>query len=131
MPIIAESPPMIFGGGESPQPTPWPTNTPSPFNPTPFNPTPFPTQRPGSTPNTIPSEFVDIHQKFVEVISNKGCFKRDELREFTEQQITDHLSLSVQDKYLTKTNDMYCSMKGVHDLTESLKRVSSEKELIG
>jgi hypothetical protein len=116
MPVIAKSPPLIFGG--TPAPTPRPTVTPTP------TPTPTPTIPPAPTPSTA---FVARHQVFINRIDGlNACFKRTELSDFNDQEFIDHSAVSIMDKYITQEKDMYCSMKGVQILTKALKRLGEE-----
>jgi hypothetical protein len=113
VPVVAESPPLIFGG------TPTPTRTPTP--------TPRPTQPPTPTPTPTPSDFVARHQQFINSVDKlKACFKRTELNDFTDQEFIDHSAVAMMDRYITQEKDMYCSMRGVQILTKALKRLGEE-----
>lgn len=128
MPVVAESPPLIFGQETpSPTPTPAPAHTPTP-EPA-HTPTPAPTARP-TTP-TIISPFVTRHEEFIRNIDFIGtCFKREELPEFSDQEFADHSSIAIRDKYIVKTGNTYCSMQGVHGLVGNLRRAKNEQEII-
>ena len=119
MPIIAESPPLIFGGTTTPTPT--PSHTPTPrYTPTP---TPIPT----STPFPGTSNFVIRHDQFIDRIDGlTACFRRDELSDFTDQEFLDHSQIAMKDKYIAQEKDMYCSMQGVTALTNTLRRLGEE-----
>lgn len=113
MPIVAESPPLIFGA--IPTPTPRPAVTPTP--------------RPGvtSTPRPGVSSFVARHGQFIDrVDSLSACFKRAELSDFTDQEFSDHTTVAMKDKYIAQEKDMYCSMQGVHALTKTLRRLGED-----
>jgi hypothetical protein len=110
MPIVAESPPIIFGG-----PTTSPTSTP----------TPTPTTTPQKT--IVPGEFVAVHSRFISRINElSSCFKREMLTDFTDQDFLDHSNVAIIDKYIVQNNDMYCSMQGVTALVKTLKRLGEE-----
>ena len=132
MPIIAQSPPLIFGT-DTPTPTPVPTFTSTP-SPT-LTQTPKPTKTPTPTPTPeikiVDNEFVDVHRIFLEKLSSKECFKKEDLSEFTQQQINDHIEIALQDKFIVNTQDVYCTMDGIHKLTSKIKRTITEKEIIG
>ena len=121
MPVVAESPPLIFGGTPSPTPTP----TPKPRTPTP---TPRPVYTPTPTPYLpTPSNCVARHEQFINrVDSLNACFKRQELSDFNDQDFIDHTQIAMIDKYITQEGDMYCSMKGVQILNKALKRLGEE-----
>jgi hypothetical protein len=130
MPVIAESPPLIFG---SPAATPTPTTTPTPTS-TPYptqTPTPSTTTTPTTHPTTAISPFVIKHQQFVDSIEMaEPCFKRQDLQQFTDQEFLDYIEIEKKDKYIVQEKDLYCSMKGVHNLIQSLRRTLEEKEII-
>ena len=117
MPIIAESPPLIFGG------TPIPTAQPT------IAPTVSPTISPTGTPRpiTITSIFVVRHDEFINRIDGlSACFKRAELNDFTDQEFLDHSQIAMKDKYIVQEMDIYCSMQGINQLTKTLKRLGEE-----
>jgi len=125
MPIIAESPPLIFGG--TPAPTPPPT-TPTPTPPPVVTPTPKPAV-PVATPQPEPgiSNFVTRHKQFVDRIDGlSSCFKRTELSAFSDQEFSDHVQVAMQDRYIAQEKDMYCSMQGVNALTKTLRRLGED-----
>lgn len=110
MPIVATSQPIIFGGnGGTP-------STPLPYSPTPPVITPKP-------PSIIGSAFVLQHQDFIQQIDNlNDCFKKESILNLTETELEDHLQIAMIDKYITQNEDMYCSMQGVKNLSNKLKR---------
>ena len=113
MPVVAESPPLIFGG--TPAPTPIPTVTPTP--------------RPGITPTPVPgiSNFVARHGQFIDrVDSLSACFKRTELGDFSDREFEDHSQVAMKDRYIAQEKDMFCSMQGVNALTKTLRRLGEE-----
>ena len=118
MPVVAESPPLIFGG--TPAPTPIPTVTPTP------------TPRPIVTPTPAPISpgaalFVTRHQRFIGLVDGlNACFKRTEISEFTDQEFSDHATVAIMDKYIAQEKDMFCSMQGVNALTKTLRRLGEE-----
>lgn len=133
MPVVAESPPIIFGApAGSPTPTPEPTGTPTP------TPTSEPTQTPTPTPTSTPEpgtrgdlgNFIIKHQQFVDRVAGMSCFKREDLPDYTTTEFEDHIEVAKQDKFIVQTKDMYCSMSGARDLVRNLKRVSEEQEII-
>lgn len=126
MPVVAESPPLIFGGTPAPAtPTPTPTPTPKPSK-TP-TPTHTPTPAPYYTPAPTCADFVARHGQFINRVDGlNACFKRTELGDFTDQEFLDHSSVAMMDKYITQEKDIYCSMKGVQILTKALKRLGEE-----
>lgn len=122
MPIIAESPPIVFE--ETPAtPTPSPTSTPQP--------TGTPEQSDTPTPSQTSSAFVERHRAFITKTEQIGsCFKREDLSEFTDQEFADHSAVAENDKYLAKTGTTYCNMMGVRSLISALKRTQDEQEII-
>jgi len=116
MPVVAESPPLIFGGTPAPTPRP-PVVTP----------TPKPAKTPTPTPAPVSvscAGFVAMHKRFVEIVDGlNACFKRSEISEFTEQEFLDHSAVAMMDRYITQEKDMYCSMQGVDKLDKALKRL--------
>jgi len=118
MPVIAESPPIIFGGGEEP-----PSIPPAPYVP-PTSPSPTPPFVPqipstGCTPGNIESD----HKIFIGHVDQLDeCFSREMLPEFTDQNFQLHSNIAITDKYLTKNGDLYCSMQAVQNLSQKLKR---------
>jgi len=129
MPIVAESPPLVFGG----TPTPVPVITPSPTPPPRVTPTPKPVSQPGVVPVITPgiepgvSNFVTRHKQFINRIDELStCFKRVELNEFSDQEFSDHTQVAMQDKYIAQEKEMYCSMQGVNALTKTLRRLGEE-----
>ncbi|MDD5614980.1 MAG: hypothetical protein PHH85_02125 [Candidatus Methanoperedens sp.] len=133
MPIIAESPPIVFGQAPTSTPTPTPTPTPEPDEePTP-TPTPGTSYTPSPQPTTAPgvSDFVNRHQQFIDRVGQVSpCFKREDLADFTDQEFTDHINLAQQDKFVAQNQDLYCSMRGVEELAKALKRTAEEQEII-
>uniref|UniRef100_A0A6M3Y747 Uncharacterized protein n=1 Tax=viral metagenome TaxID=1070528 RepID=A0A6M3Y747_9ZZZZ len=123
MPIVAESPPLIFGA--TPTPTPRPaTPTPLPIV-TPVPSTPAPALTP--TPVTVPANFVARHDQFIDrVDSLSACFKRVELTDFSDQEFSDHSQVAMKDRYIAQEKDMFCSMQGVNALTKTLRRLGEE-----
>jgi len=119
MPVIAESPPLIFGGTPTPSRTPTPTRTPAP-------PTPFPTNSPAPiTPR--PLDFVARHIQFIDRVDTlSSCFIRSDLPDFTDKEFTEHYAVAAKDKYLVKEQNMICSMQGINALTRTLKRLGEE-----
>lgn len=114
MPIVAESPPLIFGGSPTPAPRP-PHATPTP--------------RPASALTPVPStsSFVTRHEQFINRINTlSSCFKRAELTDFTDQEFSDHTQVAMQDQYIVQEKDLYCSMQGVRTLTNTLRRLGEE-----
>lgn len=124
MPIIGESPPLIFGGPTTPTPTRTPGTTPRPTR-TPGPPTPYPTGTPAPSVN-----FVSRHEQFINRVDQLGsCFTRQDLPDFSDQEFLDHYTVAAKDKYLTKdqgTPGMICSMQGLNALIGSLKRLGEE-----
>ncbi len=121
MPVVAVSPPLIFGGTPTPVP---PARTPTPIpGRTPVPPVSTPTPAPTVVPIGV-SGFVIRHAQFITRVDGIGsCFKRDVLSDFTDQEFLDHSQLAIQDKYLTQEEDMYCSNAGVSALAKALKRL--------
>lgn len=116
MPVIAESPPLIFGA--TPTPRPVVTPTPRPATPTPVF---VPIFVPGDT-----SDFVLRHAQFIRRVDLVGsCFRREVLSDFTDQEFLDHSTVAMQDKYLAQEEDMYCSNAGVGVLSKALKRLGT------
>ncbi len=113
MPIVAESPPLIYGGPATP--TPAPTKTPAPAK----------TPKPPKV--SVPGAFVAVHERFINRVDEQSaCFKREDLSDFVDQDFLDHVSVAIKDKYITQEKDIYCSMKGVQILTKALKRLGEE-----
>ncbi len=109
MPVIAVSPPLVFGA--TPTPTPRPGVTPRP------------------TPTIVPgiSGFVARHEQFIDRIDGlSACFKREELNDFADQEFLDHSQVAIKDRYLAHEKGMYCSMQGVNALTKTLRRLGEE-----
>ena len=109
MPVVATSEPLIFGEtGPSPSPTiPYiPPTTPVPIQP------------------IIPSSnFVAAHQQFIKQIDNlNNCFKDNQITNFTNTEIQEHIQIAMIDKYLVQHDDMYCSKQGIKNLSDKLKR---------
>lgn len=126
MPIVAESPPLIFGGS----PTPIPTRTPSPRPPG-VTPTPRPsstlTPAPSPPVSTWASSFVVRHEQFINRVNTlSSCFKRADLSDFSDQDFFDHTQVAMQDQYIAQEKDIYCSMQGVRALTNTLRRLGEE-----
>lgn len=114
MPIIAESPPLLFGDELEPEPIPAP-----------------PVIIPSTPPAIVISHpfvcnYNDIlvsHQIFIDhVDSLNACFKRSAMPEFLDDDFEFHAQLAMIDKYLTKSQDTYCSMQAVNNLSSNLKR---------
>lgn len=111
MPIVATSPPIIFGGDDT---NGAPTRTPVPRTPSPKTPGP---------PIHSTSDFVTQHQSFIQQVDNlNNCFKKESIINFTKTELEDHLQIAMIDKYLTQNEDMYCTMQGVKNLSNKLKR---------
>ncbi len=111
MPVVAESPPLIFGG--TPTPTPKPGTTPTP--------TPVPSG------TLLPGDFLSRHDQFIDRIDRlSSCFKRSDLNDFSDREFSDHLRIAMKDKYIAQEKDMYCSMQGVNALTKTLRRLGEE-----
>lgn len=128
MPVIAESPPLVFGA----TPTPSPART--PVVPPRITPTPEPA-KPVVTPSPVPvltplpetPDFVTRHEQFVNrVDSLRACFNRSELSDFSDKEFYDHSRVAMKDKYITREKDMYCSMQGINALTKTLKRLGED-----
>jgi len=121
MPVVAKSPPLIFGG--TPAPTPRPpvvTPTPKPAK------TPTPTPTPVSIVPAGTSGWVLRHAQFIRCVDNVGsCFKRVEISDFNDQEFLDHSTVAMQDRYLAQEDDMYCSTAGVGVLSKALKRLGT------
>lgn len=108
MPIVAKSPPLIFGAIPTPKPV-----------------TPKPTSVPASVPAGT-SDWVLRHAQFIRRIDVLGsCFKRVELGDFNDQEFLDHSAVAMQDRYLAQEDDMYCSNAGVGVLSKALKRLGT------
>lgn len=122
MPIIAESPPLIFGGGDG---VPTVTGTPKPRA----------TKKPKTTPRTtVPigitgqpvstSEFVAKHKNFISTIDSLAtCFSRDDLTEFADDEFADHIEIAKTDRYVVSDNDTFCTMQAVNNLKSALRRI--------
>lgn len=109
MPIVATGPPIIFGG-----------NGGTPSTPLPYSPTPPITPGP---PIISGSAFVLQHQDFIQQVDTlNACFKKESILNLTETELEDHLQIAMIDKYITQNEDMYCSMQGVKNLSNKLKR---------
>ncbi len=125
MPIVAVSPPLIFGGTPSPTPAPVRTPTPVPVR----TPRPGGTLTPTATPGPLPgiSGFVERHDQFINRVDElNACFRRDELSDFSDQEFFDHSQIAMKDKYIVQEKDVYCSMQGVQALTKTLRRLGEE-----
>ena len=110
MPIVAESGPLIFGANGS---------SPSPTTPTPY----IPPTTPIPAPITPSSNFVEKHIQFVQQIDTlNSCFKSNQITNFTNNEIQEHLQVAMIDKYLVKHEDMFCSKQGIKILSDKLKR---------
>ena len=107
MPVVAESGPMLFDA-QQPTPTPAPETPPPTYE---FKPKP-----------TTPSDFVVKHNQFMQALSMLTCFKREDLPQFTDQEFDDHIAIAIADQYVTQTYDQYCTMQGVYNLSQVLKR---------
>lgn len=104
MPIVATSPPLIYGGPATPKPK--PAKTPKPAK------------------EVMPGAFVAVHERFINRIDELNtCFKREDLSDFVDQDFLDHSSVAIKDKYITQEKDVYCSMKGVQTLSRALERL--------
>ena len=125
MPIIAESPPLIFGATPTPAPRPV-TPTPPPIvTPVPSTPVPSPAFTP--TPVPVCVNFVARHEQFIDrVDSLSACFKREELTDFSDQEFSNHSQVAMKDRYIVQEKDMFCSMQGVNALTKTLRRLGEE-----
>lgn len=124
MPVIAESPPIVFGGSPTPTPAPAPTSTPRPTA------TPGPTGAPGAP--GAPGSFPEKHQQFLNSIDQLGsCFSREDLPTFSDQEFSDHTAVAMQDRYVSRSSqDTYCTMRAVSNLVASMKRIAEEQEIL-
>lgn len=122
MPVIAESPPLVWGAAPPGEPIPPPV--------TPLLPPPTPTPPPITPvapvrPPTVhtPTELVIKHQEFMtSVDSQSSCFKKSDIVGFTDEEFNVHIQIAMVDKYLTQEKDLYCSRQAVHNLSTKLKR---------
>lgn len=122
MPVIAESPPLVWGAAAPGEPVP-PPITPKPPAITPRPPaiTPVPGVKPLIT--YIPTEMVIKHQGFIGAVdSQPSCFKREDITGFTDEEFSLHVQLAMANKYLTQEHDMFCSKQAVQSLSTKLKR---------
>ena len=118
MPVIAESPPLIFGGNQTPE-TPPPYIQPS-IPPTPIPPTPI--YAPPSESCNF-SSLLNDHRIFIERVDQLGaCFSRDTMPELSDMQFQIHTDIAMTDKYLTTSENMFCSKQAVENLSQKLKR---------
>ena len=120
MPVIAESPPLVWGAAAPGEPVPPPV-TPKPPVVTPIP----PVIAPGVTPPIvhIPTELVIKHQAFMDSVdSQPSCFKRKNITGFTDAEFSQHIQIAMIDQYLTQEQDMYCSKQAVENLSTKLKR---------
>lgn len=106
MPVIAESPPLLFGTGNGEVP---------PVSPVP--------------PTVIISAACNLHslltnhKMFIEHVDQLGsCFAREDMEEFSDTEFEFHKELATVDKYITRNGESYCSMQALEDLSEKLKR---------
>lgn len=116
MPIIAESPPLLYGEGNSDDLEP----SPQPPSPTPTTPPAVIIKPPGAC------NLADIlanHKIFIGHVDQlAACFSRDAMPEFSDQDFELHKEIAIVDKYITKNGDMYCSTQAVYNLSNKLKR---------
>jgi len=111
MPIIAQSPPLIFGA--TPTPTPPPSRVVTPAPPA------------AGTP--VREGFPKRHKEFLAVVDSKPtCFKKEEITGFTGEELDQHLQVAMLDKYITQSGDMYCTMQAVSNLKKALKRLGED-----
>lgn len=118
MPVIAESPPLIFGEGVEPgvpvPPLPPPT-------PPIIGPPPAIIVKPPGICNL--SDILANHKIFIDHVDMLGaCFTKEAMPEFTDQNFDFHTNLAIVDKYITKDGETYCSMQAVQNLSRKLKR---------
>lgn len=115
MPVIAESPPLIYGeGGDTPSPQP-----PSP----PITPVipPAVIIKPPGICNL--ADILANHKIFIGHVDQIGdCFSRDSMPEFSDQDFELHKEIAIVDKYITKNGNMFCSTQAVNNLSDKLKR---------
>jgi hypothetical protein len=115
MPVIAESPPLVWGVAAPREPVP------PPITPRPPSATPVPGGR--SPIVHIPTELVIKHQEFIGAVdSQPSCFKREDITGFTDDEFSQHVQIAMIDKALTQEKDMYCSKQAVQNLSTKLKR---------
>ena len=122
MPVIAESPPLVWGAAAPGEPVPPPiTPRPPAITPRPPSATPVPGVKPPIV--HIPTELVIKHQEFIGAVdSQPSCFKREDITGFTDDEFSQHVQIAMIDKALTQEKDMYCSKQAVQNLSTKLKR---------
>jgi len=126
MPVVAESPPLVFGGTSTPVGTPIstvPVGTPKSTK------TPKPSKTPKPVVTIAPSgDFVSRHLLYVQKVDSLGtCFSRTDFSEFNDTEFVDHTAIAIQDKYLTNNvNNTFCSVQAIDALSKTLKRLGEE-----
>ena len=123
MPIIAESPPLIFGGTGVPTVT----GTPQPKATKKPKATKRPTTTPpqaGETSQISASEFVNKHKFFINTIDALStCFSRDDMPEFADDEFADHIEIAKTDRYVVSDNETFCTMQAINNLKSALRRI--------
>ena len=112
MPIIAESGPLIFDPSKEATPTP------SPVTPTPKP--PVTTPKPAEYVPT--DQFTKDHELFITAADQLHCFKREDMPQLTDADFYAHMTIAQMDKYIVQSDDQYCTMQGVKNLANKLKR---------
>lgn len=118
MPVIAESPPLIYDDG---------TEDPTPTLPSLTQPLPI-VIPPANIIRTPPAcNLADIlknHKIFIDHVDLLDtCFKRDAMPEFTDRDFELHKDLAIMDKYITVSGDHFCSMQSLENLSRKLYRL--------
>lgn len=125
MPVIEQSPPLLFGEGEQPPVTP-------PIMPPIIPPVTPPVTPPTTTPPGIIimpgtcnlSDIVKNHRVFVGHVNTLNkCFRRDDMPEFSDQDFEFHKELSTIDKFIVPNENYLCSMQAIQNLSDKLKRI--------
>lgn len=120
MPVIAESPPLLYGDTTE-EPYVQPVQPTQPVVTQPVVSPPAVIIHPTQLCNT--SDILANHRIFIGHIDDLGaCFKREQLPEFNDIDFELHSKIALMDKYITKNNDMYCSTQALHNLSQTLKR---------
>lgn len=119
MPIIAESPPLVWGAAAPGEPLP-PPITPTP---TPTPPPVLPVTPVAPLPGFLPTELVNKHKAFMDKVGAQlSCFKREDITGITDAEFNQHVQIAMIDKALTQDHDMFCSKQAVQNLSTKLKR---------
>ena len=122
MPVIEQSPPLLFGEEEQPPPV-----TPSVIPPVtpPITPPITPPSNIIIMPGTCNlSDIVENHKIFVGHINTLDkCFRREDMPEFSDQDFEFHKELSIIDKFIVPNEDYTCSMQAIQNLSDKLKRI--------